>query len=336
MKNKTNLSIFTFMLIAALIFSCTTEPVKPPQPTTPEPSDNNLVDPTIPDADGNYSFTVEAVSNNDGTGRILETSTAKGNYQPGTTVTVEATSDAGHHFFGWFDAASGGNVVSRATKHTFTLEKHSKLYAKFLRGDFVIQFKDSILESMVRGNASKSIGVLTYNDVKDIKLLMTSTDAGYMDSAITWLDGLEYLTSLEALIFNHNYIYDLTPLTNLTTLRGLYFGDNNIANLTPLANLTALEDLFLSNNKITDISALSKLTALQSLNLDRNEIVKISSLINLTALTYIDLQYNQIEDISALINNKGLGSGDRAPVVAGNKIPQSQIDALEAKQVSLK
>lgn len=357
MKNKTNLSIFTFLLMAALLFSCTTEPVKPPQPTTPEPGDNNLVDPTIPDAEGNYSFTVEAVSNNDGTGRILETSTAKGSYKPGTAVTVEAATDAGNSFFGWFDASRGGNVLTRTVQYTFTLEKHTKIYAIFLRNDFVIQFKDSRLDYIVRAKASKKTGDLTYNDVKNINLLWDVKDGVNIENSVTYLDGIEYLTSLEEINFDYSYIENLSPLANLRALKYLKLGGNKISDisplckltnlqtlfldyhkisdLTPLRELTTLKSLMLSGNKITDISPLTALTALNELMLSDNPLSGIAPLTNLTALQSVYLSSTGISDISPLIKNTGIGQGDRVNISNNPKIPQDQINALEAKRVTV-
>lgn len=82
-----------------------------------------------------YSFTAALTGDSDGKGSIRVTPQSSGNsYKPDTAITVEAQPEQGNSFAGWFDAATGGNLISGAAKYNFNITKSSTLYAKFITG----------------------------------------------------------------------------------------------------------------------------------------------------------------------------------------------------------
>ena len=68
------------------------------------------------------------------------------------------------------------------------------------------------------------------------------------------LTGIDYFSSLNHLIANHNQIDDLTPLADMRLLITIDLSFNRIADLTPLSDFPYLEDLDISSNLIRVIS----------------------------------------------------------------------------------
>ncbi len=163
--------------------------------------------------------------------------------------------------------------------------------------DFVIDWKDSVLESRMRDNIGIFFRKLSYKDVKDITELDLSSSGSEKISDISALSGL---TNLNKLLLRDNQISDISALSSLTNLKDLDLNDNQISDISALSSLTNLNKLSLWYNQISDISVLSSLTNLNKLLLWHNQISNISSLSSLTKLEELDLSGNQISDISAL------------------------------------
>jgi Leucine-rich repeat (LRR) protein len=182
----------------------------------------------------------------------------------------------------------------------------------------VVSFPDPNLQAAIRQAINKPTGDIYQSDLANLTTL-TADDQG-----ISNLEGLEYCTSLQALVLKSNQISDISALTNLTKLQNLHLEDNQISDISPLKNLTNLITLDLEDNQISDISPLKNLTNLLTLYLNDNQISDISPLKNLTSLTWLDLNDNQISDISALNNLTKL---QFLYVAGGNQI--SDISALK-------
>ncbi len=91
-------------------------------------------------------------------------------------------------------------------------------------------------------------------------------------SDISEIEGLDKLTSLQALWFSDNQIREIRGLDKLTNLQILYFGGNLITEIKGLDKLAYLQVLYLGANKITEIKGLGKLMSLQELELGGNRI----------------------------------------------------------------
>lgn len=80
----------------------------------------------------NYRFSSAIATDGDGKGTIDPTaSTANGSYEHNTVVTLKAVADPADDFVGWFDAPSGGRLISKEALYSFKLVTESALYAKF-------------------------------------------------------------------------------------------------------------------------------------------------------------------------------------------------------------
>ena len=95
---------------------------------------------------------------------------------------------------------------------------------------------------------------------------------------------LRYCKKLKALDFGHNYVDDISWLTELPDLRVLIIAINKITDLTPLASLDKLEYLEVFSNRVTDISPLKGLTRLMDLNICYNRITDFTPLYEMTWL----------------------------------------------------
>ena len=189
--------------------------------------------------------------------------------------------------------------------------------------DFVIDWKDTALESKMREITGISSRKIMYSDVINITVLNLSNDHDASDDIkikdISALSNLKHLTILSLsnnqisdisslsdlsglymLNLYKNQVNDISPLSKLNNIRNLSLGDNQINDISPLRDLRTLDVLELINNQISDISALSGLTNLTDLYLDGNQIRDISPLKGLSKLMTLYLSNNQINDISAL------------------------------------
>ncbi|MBP3569533.1 MAG: leucine-rich repeat domain-containing protein [Lachnospiraceae bacterium] len=161
-------------------------------------------------------------------------------------------------------------------------------------GDYVIDWKDENLESMMRGITGVKDRDIMLSDVYGI------TDLQLYGKEISDISALAELKNLVELNLVNNNITDISALAELKNLRNLNLAHNNISDVSALAGLEKLEYLRLDNNHISDVSALRGLWRLDSLQLGENEIVDISALAELTNLTALDLSDNQISDVTGL------------------------------------
>jgi len=122
----------------------------------------------------------------------------------------------------------------------------------------VVFVPDTALDSAIRAEISKPLGMLTRTDMLGVQ----SLDARGL--GIRNLSGIEYCSNLRWLDLDTNEISDLTPLEQLgrpedpfsSPLVYLNLDDNQISDITPLAGMLNLQGLSLFNNQIADISPL--------------------------------------------------------------------------------
>jgi|UniRef100_A0A7V3RDY0 Leucine-rich repeat (LRR) protein/fibronectin type 3 domain-containing protein len=208
--------------------------------------------------------------------------------------------------------ASGLSTVSRVA--TFTVNMGEK-----------VTFKDHNLEQLIRTLIGIPEGPLYTSELLGIKVLSNNWPSP--DSAITSLDGIQYLKNLQKLELVGNDITDLSPLKYLKDLKELNLSHNSISDITPLASLTNLEELDLSYNKISEISPLASLTNLKTLNLSNNMIKDISVISGLKNLQVLDLSSNSVKDVTPL---KGIGQSLLSLDISYNPIPASQLGFIQS------
>jgi internalin A len=123
------------------------------------------------------------------------------------------------------------------------------------------------------------------------------------------INGIQFLTSIDALNLADNNITDINPLVTLNNLIYLNLANNSIDDIASISNLENLETLKVGGNAIADISALSDLEYLISLDISDNLISDISPISNLLALNELSIVNNRVSDLFPLIENTGIGDG---------------------------
>lgn len=194
-----------------------------------------------------------------------------------------------------------GKLVLLIPKDTLKSTKGQNMYKDYERQFYVyvqasaeVQFKDPILEEIIRSKLNKPTGAITAGDMRTLIRL----DASYC--GITNLSGLEYAVKLQYLSLNDNKIISLKLLSCLYELSTLNIQNNYIKDISPLRNLTNLTNLNIMGNAIQDTWPLENLKALKSLNVSNNRISDIYPLHGLRNLTKLDVSANYIKDIYPL------------------------------------
>ena len=150
------------------------------------------------------------------------------------------------------------------------------------------KFRKLILEE----NYGKD-GILTEAEISDVKLFFAYGD-------IASLKGIEYFTSLEALICDGNKLTSL-DLSKNTKLKKLDCRYNDLTSL-DLTNNTALEELYCQANDLTCLD-LSKNTALVNLSCYENKLTSLDLSKN------IDIEYVKCGDYEKTIPGSGRYQG---------------------------
>ena len=109
----------------------------------------------------------------------------------------------------------------------------------------------------------------------------SSPDPTHSEREFQWL---KFCKGLKAIDVGHNWITDVSFVTNFPELKVLILAISPITDITPLAQLQELEYLELFTNRITDISPLAGLTKLRDLNLKNNPVADLSPLFGMTWL----------------------------------------------------
>jgi Leucine-rich repeat (LRR) protein len=160
--------------------------------------------------------------------------------------------------------------------------------------DFVVNFPDIHLDSVIRGSINKPTGDIHRSDLFPIGFL-DANEAGISD-----LSGIEYCINLDRIFVSGNSITNLAPLAGLTKLRSIQAVNNAITNIDTLAGLINLDQLLLRDNQITAISAMANLSKLTSVDIEHNDISSIAALAGKPDMVVLHAGYNSISDISAL------------------------------------
>gem|GEM_PF-4905709 len=89
-------------------------------------------------------------------------------------------------------------------------------------------------------------------------------------SAVTSIEGAQYLSNLETLTLWNSGISTVEPLRQLRRLRELRLDDSNVSDLSPLIPVQSLRDLSLNGVDINDLTPLASLANLESLSISGN------------------------------------------------------------------
>lgn len=117
-------------------------------------------------------------------------------------------------------------------------------------GGGVVLFQDPNLEAAVRGALGRPFGLLTQEDVLELRIL----DARSL--TIQSLSGLEFATNLTWLNLSLNYIAEISPLAGLVNLETLNLDCNEIFEVSALQGLLNLQWLSLCGNDIGEVGGL--------------------------------------------------------------------------------
>lgn len=290
MQKKIFLTTLTLFVMAALFFSCSTAP-----------AGEETLTPVIP---SEYSFNVIVNSDGKGTGTLLDTTTTAGNYDPGTSIVVEASHGADNSFLGWYD--QDGYLASRSLKYSFNLQKNISLEARFIRNDYVVTFPSSHLkDAVVEAFYPEYSTPLTYANLSRVRSIrIEGRWASY--KALDSLEGIQYLTGLRKLEITYTTLNDIAKLNSLHTLVDLKLYNNYIRDITPLKNLKNLKNLDLGDNRLYNIEPLKNLVSLNSLGLASCRLNSIEAIRPLTSLTSLKLNNNFITDFTPISEMKGM------------------------------
>lgn len=122
-----------------------------------------------------------------------------------------------------------------------------------LVGGGAVFIRDAALDSAIRAELGKPLGILSQADLLNV----TELDASGLN--IATLDGIEGCRNLTVLDLRNNNVRVISSLENLVNLRVLDLGNNNVAQITAISGLFLLEEVTLSgpNMDIVDWSPLS-------------------------------------------------------------------------------
>lgn len=178
------------------------------------------------------------------------------------------------------------------------------------KDDYIIQWKDSVLETKIRENIGKKEGDIYLSDIWDVNNLFFRRpigDDGPVGETIKNIDNLKGLKNLRELFLDYNEVTDINAIGSMDHLEYLSLNGNHIQNLYEIQSLSHLQYLDLSNTLIRgeDLKYVSGIKNLASLLLNYNKIKSLENLTNLN-LYMLQVRENQITDLQPLINNKHL------------------------------
>lgn len=112
------------------------------------------------------------------------------------------------------------------------------------------------------------------------------------NSKLTSIEPLRFLTQLEVVVLDENYISNIFSLLDLSNVYHLNLIDNRLKSINGIEKLTNIRELFLGINLLEDISSLRNMTNLKMLGLKSNRIKDIEPLKSLTGLVQLNLSGN--------------------------------------------
>lgn len=177
------------------------------------------------------------------------------------------------------------------------------IYTNWRSAKNAYTFREPLIEEAVRLTLGKPTGVLTKEDLLEVKEFYIFTDHAYPDMDAYFIGQSDWY-ALDARI--HGTVASLDDVKYMENLEILYLGGNEVADLSPLRGLDALTNIYLQDNAITDISALSDKPALVEISLLGNKLKDIEPVRTWPAIQILDLAETGTYDARPLEVLKGL------------------------------
>ncbi len=122
----------------------------------------------------------------------------------------------------------------------------------------------------------------------------------------TYKDLFLYCTDLTALDLGHNYIEDISMISNLKKLQGLILTDNPVSDITPLSQLPELVYLELMKTDVKDLTPLQNCKKLTTLNVSNSKVKDLTPILGCSSLKNVQVVYNAIGSVQAATFKKAL------------------------------
>lgn len=148
-------------------------------------------------------------------------------------------------------------------------------YLRAHSGETAYAFHEPLIEEAVRLSLERPDGVITRNDLEDVKKIFIFADQAYPDMDQYYVDHDAWYADDSRI---HGDLTDLSDLSYMPNLRVLYICAAKVKDLSPLRSLDKLEEVALQDNAITDISALADKPYLREVYLLGNELHDIEPL----------------------------------------------------------
>ncbi len=181
--------------------------------------------------------------------------------------------------------------------------------------DEVIEFKDPIVEKVIRTSIVKPEGPI---NVKD---MMTITSFEYdpvndknATGTITTLDDLRFCVNLERLRVLHQPVTSIECLRDLDRIQVVCILGCSVSDLSPLTGKNILREVWISGNPVTDASPVLALPNLIEFNAYYGTGVTDISAIPATSCLQNFYCDNKLEDYSPLLRSKTLQSVELAGI----------------------
>lgn len=153
--------------------------------------------------------------------------------------------------------------------------KEAYAYLCAYSGEAAYAFHEPLIEEAVRLSLKRQDGVITRDDLEDVKKIFIFEDQAYPDMDQYYVDHEAWYADDSR---THGDLTDLSDLANMPNLRVLYISATKVEDLSPLRSLDKLEEVALQDNAITDISALTEKPYLREIYLLGNELHDIEPL----------------------------------------------------------
>lgn len=105
-----------------------------------------------------------------------------------------------------------------------------------------LRFPDNNLANRIRKELHKTDGVLTKDNLADVKNIILA------DAEIRTLEGIEHLANLQELTLDGNQVTDVAPLTRLQNLEYLSIRNNAVEDFSPLQEMPKLVTIYNNGN----------------------------------------------------------------------------------------
>ncbi len=181
------------------------------------------------------------------------------------------------------------------------------IYGQIQSQKAAYHFHESTIEDAVRLSLDRPKGVITKEDLLEVKEIYMFADEAYENMDEYYIGQEAWYASDERI---HGKTESLIDIKYMKNLQILYMGGMEIEDLSPLRRLDKLESVSLQENAFHDISPLSDKPALQELYLVGNKLDNIEPVRTWPIIRDLSLHETGDYDGSPLADLKGMGSLD--------------------------